>query len=276
LAKQWSVLESLIHNPPENSRIITIVPGIAQKILDELNGNNRGKRPAKIRRFAEFMANDCWRLTGDTIKFGKSEALKDGQNRLFACVHADKPFRTHVVFGVDDRAFMVIDTGATRTGADAFKIEGVAHARVSAPAVRWIMIYENDPAPPERGTAIDNAALLDYLRNRIDRAKLDEAVERAMVMGKPFPIGALAALFYRFEATDHRTTKKFALDLEKRERGGRKLADRLNNLRKQQMGRLHELQTHALIIQAFNCYRAGQTVTAQRLNWTDGKDFPVV
>jgi hypothetical protein len=142
--------------------------------------------------------------------------------------------------------------------------------------VRWIAIYEKDATNPDRGVAIDNATLLDYLKNNIDRPRLEEAVERAMAVGKPFPIGGLAALLYRFEARDSRAAKRFALDLEKRERGGRKLATRLLNLRKQQMGRLHELQTHALIIQAFNCYRQNTSITSARLNWVDGKDFPVV
>lgn len=276
LAKQRASLDALIQNPPENSRVCVFSPDLAASILEDLNGQNRSQRPMRIRRFARDMTEKRWLLSGDTIKFGRSGLLRDGQNRLQACVHSNTPFKTHVVFGVDDRAFKVMDTGATRTGIDAFKIEGVPSPRVAAPAVRWIAIYERSSTEPDRGVSFDNAFLLEYYKSNIEAQRLNIAIERAVAVGQPFPPGPLAALLYRFDAKDSRTSKQFALDLEKRERGGRKLAEKLSELRKQQGGRLHELQLHALIIQAFNAYRQKATVTQKILNWHDGREFPEI
>lgn len=272
--RQRAALDSLIQNPPENSRILTISPPLAADILAELNGQNRTKRPMRIRRFGNDMSAGKWRLTGDTIKFGRSGLLRDGQNRLAACVQSNTSFRTHVVFGVDDKAFSVMDTGATRTGIDAFKIAGVPHSRVAAPAVRWLAIYDKNALDPDRGWSIDNSSLLEYFKSNVDTDRLNTAIQRAITAGRPFPPGPLAALLYRFDARDPRVTKAFAADLEKREHGARKLTEKLINLRKQQGGRLHELQMHALVIQAFNAYRQKQSVTKATLNWHEGKDFP--
>lgn len=274
--RQRSALDALIQNPPENSRIITISPALAGEILAELNGQNRSQRPMRIKRFARDMAAGKWLLSGDTIKFGRSGLLRDGQNRLRACIFSESSFRSHVVFGVDDRAFKVMDTGATRTGIDAFKIEGVPTPRVAAPAVRWLAIYEKDSTDPDRGWSIDNSSLLEYFKANVDAERLRVAIERAVATGKPFPLGPLAALFYRFDVHDPRVTKVFAADMAKRERGARKLTEKLVDLRKQQAGRLHELQMHALVIQAFNAYRTKQSVTKSTLNWHEGKDFPAL
>lgn len=276
LEKQRTALDSLIQNPPENSRVMVFSPELAENVLADLNGQNRSQRPMRIQRYARDMADRKWLLSGDTIKFGRSGLLRDGQNRLKACVHSKSSFKTHVIFGVDDRAFKAMDIGATRTGIDAFKIEGVPNPRVAAPAVRWIIIYDRSATDPDRGASFDNATLLEYYKANVDPARLNLAISRSIAVGHPFPQGPLAALFYRFDSRDARLTKQFALDLEKRERGGRKLAEKLVDLRKQQAGRLHELQMHALVIQAFNAYRQKVSVTRATLNWHDGKDFPEI
>lgn len=273
LEKQVAVLESLIDNPPENSRIITFTPELAEHILDTLNSSNRNKRPARIRRFAGDMATGRWSLTGDTIKFGKSRTLRDGQNRLEACRHSKKRFRSHVVFGVEDRAFAVMDTGAIRTGIDAFNIAGVANYRIAAPAVRWLAIYKDSMAKPNRAMSIDNASLIDFLKNHVNRERLDVAVERAMAAGQPFPAGSLAALLYLFEEKDPKTTAKFAADLETGKGRAKTLAKKLTTMRKQQAGRMHELQIAAFIIQTFNAYRSGKRPT---LHWTEDGNFPSI
>jgi hypothetical protein len=81
-----------IKKPPETSRVVTITPKAAATILGigtdtpGLNSHNRGRKPGKIKEYAEDMTKGTWHLTGDTIKFTKSGLLGDGQNRLYACV----------------------------------------------------------------------------------------------------------------------------------------------------------------------------------------------
>lgn len=115
--KEW------IKNPPENSRVITFTPKIAAEILGEqidgdkvgLNTHNRHKKPKKVKEYSEDMTDGDWKFTGDTVKFCKSGALGDGQNRLYACIRSRKSFKTHVVFGIEDAIFPWFDKGKPRS-----------------------------------------------------------------------------------------------------------------------------------------------------------------
>jgi hypothetical protein len=97
------------------SHIFAITPWIAERLIERYNTgdlpgpdgrwHNRTRKPSKIKEFSDDMIDDQWMLTGDTLKFSSKGRLRDGQNRLFACIRANKPFRTHVVFGIDDDVF---------------------------------------------------------------------------------------------------------------------------------------------------------------------------
>ena len=112
-----------IEQPPENSRVMTITPKICAELL-VYNQNNRPEKPKKIAEYANYMMGGKWMLTGDTIKFSNAKLLRDGQNRVKACARAGVPFRTHVVFGIDDEAFDRLDQGKNRNGADVLSIAG--------------------------------------------------------------------------------------------------------------------------------------------------------
>lgn len=108
-----------------------------------------------------------WGITGDTVKFGSDGLLKDGQNRLSACVRSGKPLTTHVVFGIDPKLFARMDIGKNRNGADVFSIAGVPHANHVAAAVRWwLILMSEDPA--DRGAQFSNEELLKAYRDNID------------------------------------------------------------------------------------------------------------
>jgi hypothetical protein len=114
-----------IDRPPENSKVFTITPTIAEALLRDYNFENRPKKPKAIARYADDMAAQQWSVTGDTIKFSKEKRLRDGQNRLMACVRAGAPFCTYIVFGVDDAAFDRMDQGRNRSGSDVLAIAGL-------------------------------------------------------------------------------------------------------------------------------------------------------
>jgi hypothetical protein len=273
LAEQLKALDSMIRNPPEGSRVIVITSQVAEAILRDRNDNNRRKRPTKIRRFSEHMTSPSgWGLTGDTIKFGKSGLLLDGQNRLSACVRAGVPFRTHVVFGIDDNAFPFIDTNAVRTNPDTLQIAGVPHAKTVAQAVRWLIIYEGNPM--DRGRVVENDELLAYYRKHVDADQMNLAIARANDITRLIPRGALAAHLYMFDRVNAKATARFADHLAKGIKGGRKLTEKFDRLRKQTMGRINEIQSNALIIQGFNAYRKNVLLTMPMLNWTETKDYP--
>src|SRR5262249_18230952 len=143
-------IEELIRSAAAESpsHIFDITPWIAERVVEKYNEgelpgpdgkwHNRTRKPAKIKEFAADMMDLQWKLTGDTIKFSNKARLRDGQNRLFACIRSGKPFRTHIVFGIDDDVFPWMDRGKPRSGADALHILEIDNANVVAGAVRWL------------------------------------------------------------------------------------------------------------------------------------------
>ncbi len=270
LADQIEQLKTFIRNQPENGRIIVFSPKLSDWINANLNNNNRRKRPRNIQRFAEAMTAGDWSYTGDTVKFSKEGTLLDGQNRFAASVRSGKAFKTLAVFGIEQEAFAKIDTNAVRTNADTMEIVGVPHSRVVASAVRWLMIGQN------RGQQVTNTELCDHYREHIDAEDMQLAVRRAIAAGRTLPLGSLTALLYVFERQSKKVAELFAADLRLCKRGARTLIKRIGRLREQNMGRVNELQLQAMIILAWNAYRAGAKITAPTLMWNENKEFPTV
>jgi hypothetical protein len=76
LSKQQEMFLALMRDPPENSRVITIVPAMAEWLLASFNvGGNRKKKPMRIQRYADSMSEDTWMLTGEPLIFGKQRLL---------------------------------------------------------------------------------------------------------------------------------------------------------------------------------------------------------
>ena len=212
------------------------------------------------------MAEELFLLTGDTIKFGRSGLLIDGQNRLYAGIRSGVAFRTHVVFGIDDACFSVFDTGAIRNNPDTLEVAGVRNSREAAKAVRWIMIMEDDPL--DRGRSIQNGELLDYYRSHIKHDDLDWAVAGAIAVGRAIPPGTLACHLYRGRQINAKAADRFLDDLKQNVRGGGTLHKKFVNL-KQFVGRVTETVTNACIILAWNAYRKNAPLTMAMLNWTE-------
>jgi len=278
LPQQYARLLDWIKNPPKTSRVITFTPELAQHILEKLNHNNRRSRPANIRRFSNSMSQSMWLLTGDTVKFSVAGYLLDGQNRLRACVRAGVPFTTHVVFGVPDDAFDRIDNNAVRTNPDTFEIAGIPHSSVAAPAVRWIILDREriNGAPPDRGRKLDNNELRTYYNSHIDADQLTEACRIAKNIGRVLPTGQLAGYLYLFGEKHRGTMELFGRELIDRKRAGRTLIEKITRLRKQNMGRINELQGNALIIQAWNAIRNKEKLRSEMLNWDENKAYPSI
>jgi hypothetical protein len=271
LDQQIEQLKALMRDPPENGRWVVFTPKLSDWILATLNNRNRRKRPRNIKRFAAAMAAGDWTKTGDTIKFSTEGTLLDGQNRFSASVLSGKSFTTLTVFGISDEAFAKIDTNALRTNADTMEIVGVPHSRIIAAAVRWLMIGQ------ERGRSVTNTELHDYYREHVDAEEIQLAARRAIEVGRLLPPGSLTFLLYQFERKSKRTTEAFALDLAKQIRGGRKLLNVIETLRKQRLGRVHELEYQARIILCWNMYRRSEPVTTAALRWNEAKDeFPTI
>lgn len=274
LSKQIDVFKELINKSPENSRIITFTPELATWILENLNRTgNRKRKPERIQRYAKAMSQGDWVLTGETIIFAKTGALLDGQNRLSGCVRAGKKFRTHVVFGIEDDAFITMNSGKARTPGDLFFTAGIADSALVSGAVRWLMIY--DKGNPLARSSFSNQEMWDYYNTSIDSAEISACVAVAKKVNKIVPKAALAAHFYMFSHKHGRTAMKFMGDFIANQRGARKLITMLNKVKTNQT-RLSDTWINAILVQTWNAYRADELVTAKHFKWNDAKEYPVI
>ena len=109
-------------------RKVLISPTLANEMLKS-NTRNRRLRPPVILRYVQEMKENRWKEnTGEMIKISKSNEILDGQHRLHAIVKANVSLNLHVITGLEDDVFDVLDTGSLRNAADVFHISNVSHS----------------------------------------------------------------------------------------------------------------------------------------------------
>lgn len=202
--QQIKSLKQLIKSPPATSRIVEFSPDLASYILRELNHKNRPRKTAKIVQYATDMANDKWLITGETIAFGSDGLLKDGQNRLAACIRAGTSFKTHVMFGIDPLAFAVMDTGANRSHSDVLSIMGVPNAKRVTSLLRLFIAWDNGKTDTGK-FKITNEELRLYYVNEVDEALIQRAAKMSELVWKTtdYPPAHIGALYYRASLAGH-------------------------------------------------------------------------
>ena len=111
-----------------------ITPAKAVELL-QANVKNRNPKVMVVTKYAKDMANGKWKNdTFELIKISKTGIILDGQHRLMALVKANVNIYFHIVEGLDDSIFDVLDTGTVRNASDVFKINGVKYAAL-VPAI---------------------------------------------------------------------------------------------------------------------------------------------
>lgn len=213
--EQIANLNSLIKNPPQNSRVIEVSPALAAYVLENLNLGNRSKKTEKIKVYAKDMVNRNWSLTNATLAFGNDGFLKDGQNRLSACVRAGVPFRTHAIFGIEPDSFVHMDTGANRSHQDVFTIMGTPYPSLTGAVIRHIVAFKGGRANTKH-VRMTNDDLRNYYNNDVNTSMLELAIKSAKIAKKNtlIPVAPLAALFYIVsEKGDLEKAKSFVDDL---------------------------------------------------------------
>jgi hypothetical protein len=252
-------IEQFLMNPPATSRVIEIDPSSAASILAERNKGNRPPKPNKVQQFAADIAKDAWGLTGDTLKFAPDGRLLDGQNRLAAAVRADKPFITHVVFGIDPALFGRMDIGKPRNPADVLHIAGYKYASTLASALRWAYLLDTNPYNRE---TFRPEFVLELARDHYP--DIEGSIKYGRDINRQFahPAGQAAALIYKFAKSDAVKAQDFLQAWLKGQRNGKyQIIDTMQALLHSQKannnGRIHELTRAAVIIKAWNIFKAG-------------------
>lgn len=238
-----------------------------------LNVNNRNVRPHTVGQYAEDMRQGRWRVNGDPVRFNDAGELVDGQHRLEACVVADVAFDTVVIRGLSDEDKVTFDSGVKRTLADVLKFRGERSTHQLAAGIRACWLYENHPNPLT-GRAHRKPSPPELLawfeRNREVQASVDVAghVRRQVAI----PATAIVVPhFFGMKVSPEDTVDFFeklrtGLDLH---HGSPVMAlRRYLELLRPKRDKPPPEHTTALVIKAFNLYRAGEEV--ELLMWRAG------
>lgn len=270
--KQIEILNKLIKDAPENSRICEFTPEVAEYILSNLNVKNRPRKTQKIIEYKRDMQDDNWSLTGETIKFGSDGLLKDGQNRLAACMQGQVPFTSHAIFGIDPNTFHHMDTGKNRGADDVLAIMGVADAKKIALTIKFLLNWEKGKT--NTAGAADNQSIKDAYLTKYNPDLLREGVSWAQKVYAQtrYPIGPIAATFYcAVDANMRDTIERFFIAMMngtgKVNSGPVRLMKHITFMR---MNRVH-ISSHdysVLLSRAVHCFVNNKSMTKADLNVT--------
>jgi hypothetical protein len=282
-------LTEWIKNPPETSRVVTFTPKAAATILGVgtdtpgMNSHNRGRKPSKIREYANDMTADDWQLTGDTVKFTKSGLLGDGQNRLYGCVRARRSFTTHVVFGIDDAVFPWLDKGRTRSIGDDFFVDGMDNPQLLAHVMRWLELFRLEQVK-ERKT-FTRAEIRDaYFNQGYDHELLTLAMEKGLLVQKSnnTPRSLAAALYYLFAQKDRELADEFFVAWSEGVAPGRMNPISKANrtfakiIRDNPLIRIHDTMRAAVWVIAWNLVVRRKKGSVANFHWSSHLPFPKI
>jgi len=248
-----------------NAEKRTITPSEAKELL---KGNNRN-RPIKkhhVKRLAEDMSAGKWAFNGIPIVFN-GRLLIDGQHRLMACVASGRPFDTLVVNGVDADAFVTIDTGVKRSGADTLATKGEKNATILSAALVLVDLYYSSEIgirmTTQKGT---NRTVAEALKKYVAiRPCVDHCVSMST---KILPVSIMSACHYIFSRIDSVKADDF---IDRLATGNNVKADSaMSSLRDRLIDNYTSVRKHSrgyimsLVIQAWNYERSGRKVTRLR------------
>jgi hypothetical protein len=273
------LIERSMENPPVGSLVLEISPSVASRLL-KYNESNRPRKPGKIAEYADDMADGVWKLTGDTIKFSNQLRLRDGQNRLMACVRSNRSFTTHIVFGIDDDAFPWMDQGKPRGGSDVFTIAGVKEAAKVATIVRWLLLFENNRVKTRDSF---RPSQLQDAYNNFDASLIASAAKIAggIYSVDRTPTGVVGALFYICSKRNAKLADQFFCSwrtghFTDRAKPLQKALKVINGIKANSSGRMHDVVRAAILVTAWNLAVSGKPGTASSFNWQTSMDFPVI
>jgi len=253
-----------------NYEIETITPEMAAQML-EYNPRNRRLKDRHVAELAGAMERGEWQLNGESIKLSGKNVI-DGQHRLWACLRANKPFKTLLVRGLPMNAQKTVDTGKIRTNPDHLQMLGESYAGLLANVIYRVYHYQKGSLLERRSMThkqtekflMENPTLRDYVA----------------IYGSLRPVGPkalLASAHFIFAEIDQAQADDF---MERYTKGtgleeGSPILTLRNRLIKDLSSetKLNQFQKFAMFIKAWNTWRDGEQM--HRIGYRPTEDFPV-
>ena len=282
--KQIRGLKSEIRKQPEAS-VEIITPEVANEWLGA-NIKNRDLRVHRVMKMASILARGEWELTQDGVGFDTAGNLINGQHRLSAIVVAGKAAQLVVVRGLKAKSQDVMDSGLSRSLADALKLRGEKNIFVLSASLQWLwrLSYIETTGNVHYATASERPTTPQCLAVLADNPELRELPKSVGRLRRDVPIraGVATALWYRFRQIDAKEADIFFESLG--EGAGLKKTDPIFVLRRLLIAdarrgyeRLPDWREAALICKAWNAWRDGKPVTqlAYKYTATVKEPFPL-
>lgn len=274
-------IKRYIANPPKTSVVLEISPELAGAILEEYNTENRSLKPRKIKSIVSALRNNEWIVTGETIKFSPRRLI-DGQNRLTACMESERPITSHVVFGIPDEAFAIIDTGASRTPGDILGIAGIHDPNSISHIVTWIHTLENARGSRSRLQLSPNEILHLYRTRYSDAGEhIGWGRQLQKATGAPITRGALLHYAYTRSANAAMADRFMSTWISPwAENDGppqaRLLRRRLDQIKSVMAGQVTVTNAYAMGIKAWNAFIENRAIDAAGVKWGEDEPFPQI
>lgn len=262
------------------TQIETVTPDRAKRDLENpKNDNYRNLDMRAAHAYAEVMRRGEWEENGESISYNCDGSLVDGQTRLMACVLADVPFTTVVVYGVVSDAN--INTGRKRLIGDLLKRMGEKNVKELSGALGWLVRVERGQLHTDGGYGIIPHS--EYLRTLKKHPGIRQCVEYCKRLNHSVGKTAMMSmLLYQFRQKDAPLADWFVDKLDSGAGLGenepvyrlreRFLADQLAK------AKLRKSEMCALAIIAWNTTRQGRQV--KNLRWIaagrSAMEFPTV
>lgn len=262
-----------------SSKIMMISPGMAQEFLLK-NNNNRPLRKERVEHYLNQMRKGLWDVQNDDICFDWDGNLINGQHRLSAIVRLGKTVEMGVKFGLNPRAFTIIDSGATRSAGDSLSIVGLTNSNAKAAITKFYMQFRRGNFVDRGGIVRTPFSITEVVVFAEENAKRLEEVysftTKIYKDFKPIPSRYIGALYWILSDIDTEAANAFfelygtGIGLTQRHPVyilRTKLMSDMNSIKKYPT-------TDKLLwfIMAWNYYRQGRTVTQLRYN--DKTEFP--
>ena len=284
----WATeFNTLVRTPPLHSVVVEIDPKVAEELLKLSNTKNRPKQWKHAARLGVAVSEDDYELTGDTIKFSKSGVLLDGQHRLDGGVKGKAPLLTHVVFGLNDDVFDILDQGKKRTAGDILGLCKIPEPVMVAGAIAWVLKIQSGVSM-EGGNSIGKAG--STLTPRKIRALALGSMKdvanyvrdaRLINVAYKHPPTMVCGLLYLIGQNDAGVARDFAHEWATGAKTGRNknfdvLQQRINQIAHGNNGVVSRSVRAALLIQTFNHWHAHIIASPRALTWRKGWTFPTL
>jgi hypothetical protein len=264
--------------------LAVVMPTSATTIIEHYNEHNRNPIARNIVKLARAIDEGRFLLNGETIVFDEEGMIRNGQNRMRACIRANKPFETFVIAGVRCSVLKTFDQHQKRTPAQYLQMRGEKNAMTLAASLDYVRTFfcEGVVRASGRETASIIDDLLDTLAAHPGLRQSAEFVRRAGTKASHRfgGSGQLCALHYLFTATRPARAELFldavascsaAIDQEWLP------ARMLTSLLVEDVAhgdRLTRLQKAALTIKAWNAFGEQGILPKHKLKFAAGEPFP--